>query len=296
MLKSPLTYILVPLTVLALAGCSSSDETEVSQVISPDGLVQADISRWSLPTDPYVTYPSQLELYAIELATSDCMATLGQHFEAVSYPIDPPPSEGLNPAGHRLFNQSIAGKYGYHEAPDPVQYGQRLRARDRESEQYGEQWEKDRAHCSDQVLATPPFPIRMQPIIQTIGLSGADEKHVRSAAVRWRDCMKPLGIPDLPEDPAFMPSDSLAERFGLLNEDPINAQEAVPGAVSDEEIRIASADAECRESSGYQASYYEAEWHSDFTYVEEHLPELTAALEEQKRQIEELKAYVAAHQ
>jgi hypothetical protein len=71
--------------------------------------------------------------------------------------------------------------------------------------------------------------------------------------------MADVGIPDLPETPREMPSMWLIERLDLGG-DP-------HGTASVEEIRFASADAECRESSGYVDAFYQALWNKEAQLV-----------------------------
>lgn len=293
-------------TLAAISACSapwgdfetddlpSSAKEDKTSDISPDGLVKRDISRWALPTDPYNSYPSEIEQYASELALAECMLEGGHYYTVIKPDLDPPPHPGFNDAGRRLFNSDIAAKYGYHFAPDPDGYRQALRERDLQDLEQGDEWQKAFLSCAETLQTSPAFP-RQSDSVSTAALSGANDPKVLDAARTWRDCMKPLGIVDLPESPEEMPSSSLAARFHLSEIDPLNGPDAVPGAVSEEEIRIATFDAQCQESSGYLQAYYDAEWANDYEFVAENLNELRAAQQEELEQIEQLRAYIAAH-
>lgn len=301
-----LSYALAVAMVLTLCSCTfpasqaknqsqpSSTSISNSRMVSPDGLVEQDISRWTLPTDPYNSYPSYLDQYAFELSLSECMLERGHHFTPIRPDLDPAPHPGFNDAGRRLFNTEIAAKYGYHFAPDPDGYSQSLRERDIQDLEHGEDWQEALISCTDQLRDNPPIP-QHEPAVNTGALSGANDPKVLEAAKTWRECMNPLGIVDLPESPEDMPGDSLAERFGLREIDPLNGQDAIPGAVSDEEIRIATADAQCHESSGYLQAYYDAEWENDYEFVADNLNELQAIRKADLEQMEQVRAYIASH-
>ena len=79
---------------------------------------------------------------------------------------------------------------------------------------------------------------------------------VLKAGKRWHECMRPQGVADLPPDPRGMPSPSVTKRFAL---DVITEESILQGPkVSAEEIALATADAECQESSGYAQKLYDA--------------------------------------
>ena len=79
---------------------------------------------------------------------------------------------------------------------------------------------------------------------------------VRAAAQRWRKCMAPQGIADLPEEPQM--AQSVATKFGLGQPD--GDDTATDTNVSAEEIKLAVADAKCREQSGYEQLVYDLQW------------------------------------
>lgn len=79
---------------------------------------------------------------------------------------------------------------------------------------------------------------------------------VRAAAQRWRKCMAPQGIADLPEEPQM--AQSVATKFGLGQPDGYDT--ATDTNVSAEEIKLAVADAKCREQSGYEQLVYDLQW------------------------------------
>jgi len=96
----------------------------------------------------------------------------------------------------------------------------------------------------------------------------------------WKQCMKPLGLSDLPDNPVLMPGPQLSQKIGLNPgaDAPQSAIAASPGTVSEYERKIAVADAKCRISSGWQQAYYDADWNSADAYVKKNQKELSARL------------------
>lgn len=68
--------------------------------------------------------------------------------------------------------------------------------------------------------------------------------------------MAPQGIADLPEEPQI--AQSVATKFGLGQPDADDT--ATDTNVSAEEIKLAVADAKCREQSGYEQLVYDLQW------------------------------------
>ncbi|MGH9245962.1 MAG: hypothetical protein ACRD29_16925 [Acidimicrobiales bacterium] len=112
----------------------------------------------------------------------------------------------------------------------------------------------------------------------------------QDAAQRWRDCMQPLGIPDLPTTPEEgMPTPFLREEFGDDVSEPDVLEPWSPPSV--EEIEIAVEDAKCRESSGVRREFYDAEVEAQLEAVAENedaLERVRAAVEEDRRRVEEI--------
>jgi hypothetical protein len=109
---------------------------------------------------------------------------------------------------------------------------------------------------------------------------------VREAAERWVQCMQPLGFSDLPDGPnadgGGTPTPSMMEAYTGV---PYNAtfDGAAPEQTAQqkaEEIRIATFDAECQESTGYAQALYDAEWDRQVSVVRENEETLTSLLDE----------------
>ena len=98
---------------------------------------------------------------------------------------------------------------------------------------------------------------------------------VHEAEEKWRQCMVPLGIADLPSDATptnGLPTDSQYEQWGL-NQDVAPWEIPPPGQ---DEIKAAIHDAECRDSSGWTDARYEAEWNAEIDYLTRNYRELEA--------------------
>lgn len=251
------------LTSVGLSGCAAAAAVDLQ-------LPAQNRSQWLMPTDAYLPGEAAMEAtdYAEMLLDSACMGEAG-------YP-DPVPfkdvstswqSDTWNSVGMRLFNEKIAANYGYHLDP-------------RESGGNPDAWQKflhgDLSDAASAALAA----CRAQPPVKIPDADGfhnrlsglrvdAEEKaqhdgEVQAAVGRWHECMKPLGIPDLTQSPNEMPSDSQRASFGLND----GSLVAPPSA---EEVRQASFDAACRESSGWSEAYYQASWNEDVKVLRDNL-------------------------
>ncbi|WP_336250444.1 hypothetical protein [Stomatohabitans albus] len=88
---------------------------------------------------------------------------------------------------------------------------------------------------------------------------------VAEASAKWRECMAPLGIEDLPETPAQMPPVSkMREWYDLANGD-----SPLSGEAGESEKQAATHDAQCRLSSGYSEAAYNAYYDASLKDVTE---------------------------
>ncbi|WP_448058599.1 hypothetical protein [Cellulomonas hominis] len=252
--RSIVPHVAVAAVVL-LAACQQDD----SSASVP--LPAENIERWVMPLDQYSPADSLgIGSYAENLLIQPCMEAAGFSFEVPREDLDTPPRATMNAdSGRQLFNLAIAQSYGYHDAPSNLSNIAEILAF-----YYDTPLTEDAAAQRDTCLesAREQLPLPSAETVNfaaTLG-SAADEgaladDEVEEAAARWRECMQPVGVSDLPRAPADMPSESLRAQFGLDVLDPTAAP--VIGA---EELRIAVADAGCRESSGYAETRYRAEW------------------------------------
>ncbi|MPN43353.1 hypothetical protein SDC9_190912 [bioreactor metagenome] len=116
-----------------------------------------------------------------------------------------------------------------------------------------------------------------------------DEVH--QAAARWRECMAPLGIVDLPDEPwtagAMSMPPSLMSAWGWTSSF---------GKPSADEVRIAVHDANCRETSGWSEALYESQWALAEKFVEDNKPALDALLQQHNKYIKKYQQIIADHQ
>ncbi|WP_336248723.1 hypothetical protein [Stomatohabitans albus] len=108
----------------------------------------------------------------------------------------------------------------------------------------------------------------------------------------WKECMKPLGIPDLPDNPLEMPSNSLIMKwFG--EREPDFSQRSTP---SPEELTVATHDAQCRQTSGFYRTYYDVQW----GYLQEYVRKNRDSIQQTKQQEDDAerarRAYISQHQ
>lgn len=297
------------------------EEAKSRVPIISDATPAKDLKRWTLPTDAY--YGGQISRLTSDahiVARAHCLRKAGYS----DYPIHvtpfapPPETETAGGIGHR-FTEEIAATYGYRLAPDPgridsvelpdwsnmpegfadderactlkvsarlagttVEEYENLLAKDSPLAQLHEspleQW---------RTFFTPEFrDIETQLDRLRVDLTSPE---LTQAAQRWRECMAPLKIIDLPERPwpnvsQRMP-DSLRDRWNW----------ETAGDASADEIAIARHDAACRRSSGWFDTLYEQTWSLHEEFMTAHKDELAPLLERHrdnaKRAVEVLASY-----
>lgn len=294
-------------TVLALAlgACSGSQDGTAVEDASvgggtgvPSVHVPQDQSRWTLPTDPYVTV-SAVVTQAFDEVQASCMRERGHESFRVRHDASAPAPETQAADGHSVvFNETVAATYGYRLAPDP---------RDLLADEiaaaggslYGsesDEFRTDLRECAteaDTALngGTPPPTSVPEESAESTAYSELDRLEVdfsspqlSTAAESWRTCMAPLGIADLPErpwPPGNRPPESLVSSWGW----------ELTGAPTADEIRVATADAACRRSSGWFDQLYEAEWNLRQEFVTQHAADLEPIrlqLEQQRAAAEQI--------
>lgn len=245
-----------------LAGCSSSESGEVQ-------LPSKNAALWVMPTDSYLPNEETAETveYAHLLMDTECLTEAG-------YPLSPPfrdpstswESETWNTVGTRLFTKAIASKYGYHLAPSA----------EANETQWDAFYQTPLSDSAKGALATcrESRDVQIPDILGTRNqlvmlLTAAEEEarqaeEVVEAASKWRQCMAPLGVADLPERPSGLPTDSQRSDFDLNDGD-------LTAAPSATEIAQATFDAECRDTSGYGRALYNATFDANAKVLEENL-------------------------
>lgn len=242
---------------LLLMGCAGTSDR-------PLALPEKNIDRWANPLDQFVPQHQVAASYAELLLDAKCMRAAG-------YDWNPPWRDAYagwgpswNDAQRRLFSVSLAKQFGYHEAPSAYQTPnprwEAFMATGTERDAPGEQEAFGACLKESRSLLKDPGP-DINLAMSYIG-AAIDEAQSRSeviaAAKRWHECMLPVGIDELPDSPDRMPTRSIMKKFGVSNAPGDGAQSGT--TPSSEEIELATTDAECRVSSGYDDAAYEAEW------------------------------------
>lgn len=281
---------------IGLAGCGSANDgpsaqTGSADVSTPEQPTGADQAAVVLPLDGYtVTVPDvETASYAENVLVEKGMNAQNRNWDiGAGHVAGSLQVATRSSGGTRLFDMPIAQKYGYHEPsmypPDVAAAGQKLNS--------GRLSVGDRAAwdgCLTSARKTLPpagySQIASRLAMETMVAAGA-EPDVQHAAGRWRECMAPLGLSDLPAMPdgpsdEKMPPASQAEGLGLNDGGDRPPGEAAtsddtpapksPGAA---EIKLAVADAACRASSGFTKALYLAQWKHQSEVLIKHAGEL----------------------
>ncbi len=234
-----------------------------------------------MPLDPY--QPTDAHRFASnhvnDLLVQSCMAAAGFDFPVAQVFPHAPPSRTENAYGRRIFSRSIAAQWGYRPAPDLTSHDREVR----EGRYVVDDLFDNVAGYADRVdscfaEAKKKFTDKAYRFSTASALAlQADDavvatQSVKDAMKRWHDCLAPQGIPDLPDTPFDMPPKTVDERFDLGSAiDPIWGNGTPAG---DDEIALATADAECRSSSGFETLYYDANWDAQLKLLEKHADKL----------------------
>lgn len=279
--------------LVGATGCSGSNQH------APE-LPQKNRAEWVMPLDDYIPQFWHMADYAENLAITPCMNDAGYEWKVPWQDQNGGHRVSMNATMRKLFNLKQARDWGYHEGtrndPSYPAWLEFLRATNALSQAGGDKI----MSCTDAVRKTvlPDLPGSTQlasSLEQAAFEAGLQDPGVVKAAAAWRKCMLPQGVSDLPADPNNMPSPSLRKKFGL---DQIVTDDSVwinGPTVTPEEIALAVADATCRESSGWAAKLYDAEWNRNVTTITENADTLAGI----RRQIDEYRkkvfAVIAAH-
>jgi len=288
-LKAALALTLCVGAGAALAGCSGSgDQTKASSVELPT----KNRAQWVLPLDQYMPANWDPEFYAENALAQPCMTKAGYDWNPPAQTIDPPTGESWNAAGRKLFNADLAAKYGYSNSPMTIMPAAEKAADDAFVQEAGSLGQSGGEQLKTCILAARKVTgwkedptSYAQDLRLSAQQSDSDRTRVSAAAKKWAACMKPLGIADLPSSPPKMPSDSVAA----------DTSDTPNRAVSDTERSIAVHDAKCRETSGWAAAEYRAEWNAEVPLLEKNADTLQRYLAVSKKQRERALKIIADH-
>ncbi|WP_350257932.1 hypothetical protein [Scrofimicrobium sp. R131] len=265
------------------------------------GVVVKDRASWSLPIDPYFSVDfSNYQIEAEQWLMRDCMAEGGWDYR-VAVDASAPLAETTSVSWARLFTPELAAKYGYRRAPDPrYPLEDEIEAKGGLDSDQPQGFLDRRDVCFDQVreelkqAGAPEEPSETEQAVSggyNVLFRDAITDEVHQAATRWRECMAPLGIVDLPEEPwtagAMSMPPSLMNAWGWTSSF---------GKPSADEVRIAVHDANCRETSGWSEALYESQWDLAEKFVEDNKPALDALLQQHDEYIKKYQQIIADHQ
>jgi hypothetical protein len=240
------TTLSLVIAASALTACGEDPAASSGERPAFDGNRQL----YALPLDRFGPIDVGVSAYAGNLLVKPCMEKSGYDWPIPAFDSTAAPGATWNSVGRRLFDPDIAAQYGYHIAPSnqPDDAG----AAELNSRPLSPPEKKALDACfrSSQKQLPPPET----ELISSLGGAAYDaakaDGETLDSAERWRECMKPSGISDLPAVPSEMPSPSIARRFKLGSSG---------STASPQEIQLAVADARCRESSGYAKHLYAVE-------------------------------------
>lgn len=277
---------MVLLSSLAVTGCTSQGAVGVD-------LADKDRSRFVMPTDAFVDREKENADYAEKLSISRCFAAAGMQYPVEPQRIKEDGNASWNAVGRLIFDTRTAPRFGYHQqvGAGGMSDEEILRAfKGPPLDDAGTEKYSDCLGGARKKLGTE------KPVDQyatELAMDAYDETRVSTAVTeataRWRDCMTPLGISDLHSAPGGAPSDGLAREFGLVGDRQPTEN------VSAKELRIATFDAQCQESSGYAEAMYETEWRLQAALVKEHADKLLRVKAQIDAKNKRVHAYLAEH-
>lgn len=305
--RTMMILLSVLVSAAVLAGCSS--EPTASGLTDPNAAWQGgateasaapnssqsgvkNIAGWALPLDEFVPEFSNLDNYAEQLLLASCLSQKNIAWPVPWQDIDEPTSPVFNPTGRRLFNLEIAKKYGFRTNLAPSKSAQLWETfLTYQPTEPGFQDAFDT--CLDGIRAEHPLvssedTMFVNALIAQIQEQAFQDSAVQEAAGRWRSCMEPQGLGQLPENPNEFPSLELQGELGAVP--PVKTVE--PSA---RELDVAVAHATCLDSSGFSAAMYEKQWELQETAIERERTKLDAIRDAVQARQAAVKEIIAAN-
>ncbi|MGZ0712567.1 hypothetical protein ACWPKO_29940 (plasmid) [Coraliomargarita sp. W4R53] len=217
---------------------------------------------WAMPLDSMRFRADNTVNYAENLAIAPCLSKSGYEWPVPWQDASELASPSLSPVGGWLFTPETAAVSGYHLATKQTESTKLWDVFVKSVERFSSNSEFDAMYssCLADVRKSMPMPsVEDQLFVADLVAHSADaallEESVSAAATRWRTCMETAQISDVSSHPSDMPSQQLRKKFDLLDGPAPAVQEVTPL-----EIRVATADAKCAETSGYSQALYNAQW------------------------------------
>lgn len=251
-------------SILSIVGLTANGCSFLSSATpQTDSTSSAEQSRnldtWLLPLDQFALTDKAArdDSRATGTLYNKCMDAAG--FTQQQIPWYSESISSYNSVGRRLFTEELARTWGYHEAHEPTYYANYATNLAANTRTLSAAEQAAGTQCIASLRKELPD---IAPIANQIsGYAGQafTEASTNPAVVKaqsaWRECMLPAGVSDLPDSPADMPSQTLKDEFDISPD-----TDSVAPTISAREREVASMDAGCRTTSGYQKTSYEAEW------------------------------------
>lgn len=279
-MRPRLAAVAVLAAVMSLTACTAADDRDGGDPPAGAGsdvesMFTKNVDRWAMPLDGFTMAPESPKKDAARwVLVRACMIGKGHtDYPQSGFDLSQTESQTRNSWYRILFDESIAKTWGYHEQPigSPERLDAAAAAADKIVDNALDDFDACNAEAREQLGDVPAGVIDV-PKLGIGAFEGAKQApEVLEAVQRWKDCMAPQGIPDLPDDPFDMPVESLKARFGWSTTGGDTTGPATPGI---EEIAVATADAACRTSSGFTQARYDAEWDRQIDQVSSNLAAL----------------------
>lgn len=253
----------------ALTGCGGGSGDQ--KPYQPPDFVP-DRAHYVLPLDAYLPDRAEDE-YARNLLVQRCMQAA-----QIPWPIPGLASKSrapsINPMGRKLFTVELARRYGYHTGPAPTSAETPAPRKLTAAQQrvFGD----CAATANKTIGASDDARSLVEALQYAANTSATQSPEVQKLNKAWRACMLKAGVATVPDSPSGVPTKEQRRRwFGApeLADGPATPQ-VVGGP---EEIRFASLDASCRESSGYAQGVYQAEVDAQIKLMGQNQPALERA-------------------
>jgi len=227
-------------------------------------------AQWAMPLDEFIAYSPHLGNYAEQLLLGKCLTAAGYQWPVPWRDPEFPPPWDMNRVLYRLFDRSIAERWGYHLSPERdergakawLEFGELVNSRAPDPA-----FDAKFLECSDAVRdedTTRDVDALnyVNGLAVQAGQVAEQDPAVRAGVSAWRECVTAKVTFAVPDSTWEMPPPPLDEQFGITGPNKT-------ATASAEEIAVAIADADCRESSGLSEARYEAEWDHQLKLVAE---------------------------
>ncbi|WP_456284423.1 hypothetical protein [Microbacterium sp. JZ101] len=283
-MRHGMAAVAVGAVALLAAGCASAHGAEIAASAEPGDVVEGielperDLAAWRLPLPSlFPGVEGGLGNHAENVLVAACLEGAG-----LDWPI---PEEDVaeidaSTHGRAPLTQEWADAHGYHTAGEVDVAGQEAHQLLNRIAGSTPGFETAFQDCLDGVREQHDWSRIEVEIINGIlspGLTfaaerAAEDEEVAAAARTWSRCLAEAGFERRTDDPTLMPTTADAEDWGLTG-----LKDVVPWpAPTAAEIELASADAACRATSGWNAERYDAEWTAQVAYIVEHADEIRA--------------------